>query len=113
MNKEQEQKLIECLKRRRLEAKVSQDRFAEMLGMSKGHISAMERGLYTPSLDTIFSYCNSLHITPNELLDYEPSVIPRLAELIHNMDAYEQDKLCDIIELIQHQKEKQDEREPE
>lgn len=116
MDKEREVKLIENLKRRRKEAHISQAAFANMIGMSKIHISSLERGKYIPSLDTLLSYCDYLNVSPNELLGYT-DIIPRLSSLLENMDAYEQDKLCDIIELIQHQKEKQpekqDEREPE
>ena len=42
--------------------RVSQEEFGYMVGMSKDTVSNIERGIYIPSVHTLVSIANSLHI---------------------------------------------------
>ncbi|WP_271006502.1 helix-turn-helix domain-containing protein [Listeria seeligeri] len=56
------------LKVYRLELGVTQKEFADVLNINHQNYSKMERGIYTPSLEKLLEICNSLRITPNDLL---------------------------------------------
>lgn len=49
-------------------AKMTQTELAEKLGCTSQHISAMERGIKTPRLDTFVSVANILGVQPSLLL---------------------------------------------
>lgn len=49
-------------------AKMTQTELAEKLGCTSQHISAMERGIKTPRLDTFVSIANILGVQPGLLL---------------------------------------------
>lgn len=56
------------LKAYRLELGATQKEFADELNINHQNYSKMERGIYTPSLEKLLEICNSLRITPNDLL---------------------------------------------
>jgi len=56
------------LKRFRLRKKLTQEKLAEMTGLSNVYISGIERGKHNPSLDTIHSLAVALGIEAGELL---------------------------------------------
>lgn len=47
---------------------MNQKRFAEKLEMNYQNYFQMERGLYSPSLNKLMKICQTLQITPNDLL---------------------------------------------
>ena len=53
---------------RRMDAGYSQEKFAEMVGISKTALGKIERGGSTPKADTLISICRELRTSPNELL---------------------------------------------
>ena len=55
----------------REKANISQGQLARRLGISRNHLSDLERGIYGLSVDTLICCCKYLKTTPNELLDYE------------------------------------------
>lgn len=56
------------MKSRRKELKITQSELAEEIGISNNHISSIETGNETPSLDTFIRICNGLKVTPDYLL---------------------------------------------
>lgn len=52
----------------RARANMTQTELAEMLACTPQHISAIERGIKTPKLDTFIAISNVLHVQPNLLL---------------------------------------------
>lgn len=66
--KEQYIPMGQRMKSRRKELKISQGQLAEDVGVSNNHISSIETGKETPSLDTFIRICNGLKVTPDYLL---------------------------------------------
>ena len=52
----------------RVRANMTQKELAEKLGCTSQHISAIERGMKTPTLETFVTLCNVLQVQPNLLL---------------------------------------------
>lgn len=52
----------------RVRAKLTQKELAQKLGCTSQHISAIERGVKTPTLETFVTLCNVLQVQPNLLL---------------------------------------------
>lgn len=52
----------------RVQNKMTQKNLAEKLGCTSQHISAIERGVKTPTLETFVAICNILQVQPNLLL---------------------------------------------
>ena len=55
----------------REKAGISQGQLARRIGISRNHLSDLERGVYGLSVDTLICCCKCLKTTPNELLDYK------------------------------------------
>ena len=47
---------------------LSQEKLAEKLGISKNHLSNIERGKYIPTTELIFKICNTMGNTPDYYL---------------------------------------------
>lgn len=52
----------------RVRTKMTQKELAEKLGCTSQHISTIERGVKTPTLETFVVLCNILQVQPNLLL---------------------------------------------
>ena len=65
---------------KRMDAGYSQEKFAEMVGISKTALGKIERGGSAPKADTLISICRELRTSPNELLpdDLSWSDVPDL-----------------------------------
>lgn len=80
---------------------ISQADIARATGMSKNHISGIERGTSKTSVDLLLGYCKVLNLTPNEILGYgKPTIEPSLQAIIEGLTPIEQAKLKDLIALI-------------
>lgn len=53
---------------RRKEHGFTQEQLSEQLGISKNHLSSIERGLYVPTIQLIFRICDALGETPDYYL---------------------------------------------
>lgn len=81
---------------------VLQEDLCEPCGLSHNHISATERGVSMPSIKTLLGYCDTLHMTPDEILGYDKSNIrPDLRHLLSQMSDAEQQKIIDMIHIMQ------------
>lgn len=72
-NREKNIKIGQYVQEAREKAKVTQGQMAISLGLSKNHISAIERGRSKMSVDILLGYCNRLKTTPDEILHYTKS----------------------------------------
>lgn len=59
---------------KRKEKGYTQEELAELLGISNGHLSCVERGCYLPTTQNLFKLCDILGETPNYYLIGEISV---------------------------------------
>lgn len=81
-----------AVKARRKERGYSQDQFSEISDLSPGYLSAVERGIANPRLDTVKKIANGFGISVAdlfsfELIDTEPQVVKnKLLEFIQRAD---------------------------
>lgn len=74
---------------------------SESCGLSKNHLSAVERSVSKASIDTLLSYCDQLKMTPNEILGFnKDNILPELKSLLTNMTEEQQQKVFQILKLI-------------
>ena len=89
------------LRRAREEKGLLQSDMCETTGLTKNHISAIERGISKPSVELLLGYCERLHITPNDILEFNTGDIPyELKTVIQNLDKQQQIRLVNIIKSI-------------
>lgn len=81
---------------------VTQAEMVESTGLTKNHISAVERGVSKASIPMLLGYCSKLGITPNDILKFDEStIIPELLDLISEMDESQQRKVVELIKVMQ------------
>ena len=61
----------ESLSKHRKSAGISQEKLADMLGVSRQAVSKWETGETQPEMANLLAICKILNITPNELLGYD------------------------------------------
>lgn len=106
---------------------ITQEEIAKYCHVSKNHISALERGIYTCSAPTLIGYAERLSITLDELagpLEYhdipvndtvmgepphdkaqgqtEPNILPELQEVLCCMSRTQQQQILDIIGILKY-----------
>ncbi|MCI6784193.1 MAG: helix-turn-helix domain-containing protein [Lachnospiraceae bacterium] len=80
---------------------VLQSELCEATGLTKNHISAVERGVSKASIRMLLGYCEKIGITPNDILGHsELNLIPELQEMINHMDIEQQKCIMDMIKLM-------------
>jgi DNA-binding XRE family transcriptional regulator len=64
----------------RLERRMVQDEFAELIGISGDHLSSIERGINAPSFEVLELIASKLNMTISELFDFseEPGTRKRV-----------------------------------
>ena len=79
---------------------LSQEKLAEKLGISKNHLSNIERGKYIPTTEFIFKICNTMGNTPDYYLIGTPTAeTDEIVNLIKTLPAAGQDKLLALIKF--------------
>lgn len=69
------------LKKAREAKKISQSEMCEPTGLTKNHISYIERGKGKATVKMLLGYCNKLNLTPNDILGYtENNIISKLTD---------------------------------
>lgn len=96
------------IKRFRINAKLNQSQLAERAGIDTNNLSRIERGLITPSLDTVLKLSDALNITPNDILleSYQaPTLLldAEMAELTSNMSNIKRKKVIEYIDFLNQQ----------
>lgn len=105
-NEELSQVFGQRLRQLRKSRAITIEQLAEHCDISEGHLRNMESGLRVPSVPVLISLCNSLKITPQELLQpfLEIEDIPinkkSLLEKIQQMEEEQLEQLIGILQII-------------
>lgn len=100
-NKEMNIKIGQMLQTAREDKRITQEEVAKIIGISKQHLSAVERGVNKASIEMLLGYCKALDITPNEILGYSEKDIPKeLKDKILSMDTANQQKLSEMAAIL-------------
>lgn len=87
----------------------TQAQLAEMIDISTIHMSHMETGSFSMSLECLIKICDSLDITPDDLLLGEcklnsKSATKQLSSIMENLTADERNLIIDFAELLEKNK---------
>lgn len=73
----------------------------ETTGLTKNHISAIERGVSKPSIELLLGYCKKIGITPNDILGYsENKILPELQFELSKMNNRQQEQILEIVKIL-------------
>lgn len=96
-----EMTLGQRLQKYRKAGHVSQDEMGEFCGLSRNHISAIERDLYKCNVYTLIYYGKKLNVSLDVLTgldDYE--VLPELRRELQNTPPEQQQKMLEILKIL-------------
>ena len=90
-------------------ANMSQDKLAELSGVSFKHIGVLERNERTPSLETLINIANALNISADmllcDVLDTSVGIKQTmLSEKMEGLSRQEQQEIVDVVELLVQQR---------
>ena len=94
------------IKRERIKAGYTQEKFSELIGIGTKSLSAVERGTFGVSLTTLLMICKVLSVSSNSLLFEESpkndvqAITERLERLTPEQFAIANDILCKVIEAF-------------
>ncbi len=99
------QKLISTsIRELRIKKGLTQESFAEKLGISINGVSNIERNRYQPTAKMIDKICKTFNITPAELLvaksDVENDIIKNINTLLSNCTKKQLKQIYDIITVL-------------
>lgn len=99
------QKLINLnIKELRIKAGLTQEEFAEKIGMSIQGLSNIERNRYQPTSETIDKICKCFNITPLELLltksNTNESLIKNINALLSQCSTHKLKQIYNIILIL-------------
>ena len=97
------------IKKHRKSKGFTQAQLAEMIDISTIHMSHMETGSVSMSLECLIKICDSLNITPDDLLlgEYKLNSISaakQLTSIMDNLTADERKLIIDFAELLEKNK---------
>ncbi|MCM1567971.1 MAG: helix-turn-helix transcriptional regulator [Roseburia sp.] len=83
----------------------TQEKFAELVGLSPNYLSALERGVKLPKLQTFIRIANQLQISSDLLLqDTLHNGVQTKSSILYNqikdLNRTEQDKIFHVIEIM-------------
>lgn len=94
--------LAKNIKKLRLKNNLTQEVFAEKIGLTTNGVSNIERNRYQPTAETIDKICRTFNISPAELLLIPPDNNKEIIEnIITLLSACPTKKLKKIYEMIQ------------
>ena len=94
------------IKRERIKAGYTQEKFSELIGIGTKSLSAVERGTVGVSLTTLLRICRVLSVSSNSLLFEESpkndvqAITERLERLTPEQFAIANDILCKVIKAF-------------
>jgi len=90
------------IQRARNEIKITQAKLAEAAGFSVNHISRIETGSGTMSLDSLIAISNALNTTPDYLLMGEYDITPNRGAMVVNekLKSLTPDEIAYILKTI-------------
>lgn len=78
-----------------------QSDMCETTGLTKNHISAIERGISKASVEMLLGYCKKLNMTPNDILEYsECPIDTNLSSLLSDLNKLQQEQIAVIIKSV-------------
>lgn len=87
------------IRQRRKEKHLTQEDLAERIGLSKNHVSNMERGKYLPTTQTFLRLCDVLGETPDYYLMGKISAdTDQISALVRQLPEQSQRILCKLVE---------------
>ena len=89
--------IITNIKKIRLENNLTQEEFAEKIGISIQGLSNIERNRYQPSAETVDKICKTFRITPCELLTTIPKENEDIIKNITNLLSNCSERKLDVI----------------
>lgn len=96
--------LAKNIKSLRLKNNLTQENFAEKIGLSLNGVSNIERNRYQPTAETIDRICKAFNITPAELLlvpnDSNQEIIENIVTLLSACPTKKLKKIYDVILLM-------------
>lgn len=90
---------IRIMQRRKAKG-LTQEELSEQIGISKNHLSGIERGVYLPTVSTIIKICNILGFSPDYYLIGHISIDEdEVTGLIRQLPGNEQNVLKKLLEV--------------
>lgn len=95
-------KIGAVLKQRRHDKGITQQEVADKLGLSKNHVSDIERGVHRLTVQTFCGYCSILGTTPNEILEFtdKDRILPELKNYLSGLSIEEQKKVLTVAKVL-------------
>lgn len=95
----------ERIKKRREELGLTQERFAEKIGLTTGYISAVEQGKSFPRYEKLILIINGLETSADtifyDVLDYScPARASVLSEMISELPVEDQKRILEAVEFM-------------
>lgn len=93
------------IKENREKANLSQEQLAEQLNISRNFLSALERNIKTPSLETFIKICNALNVSSDVLLcgvlntGYKV-IISQLSSKLEGLPKKDQERIFNVIGVL-------------
>lgn len=84
---------------------ITSERLSELCGVNATHIRSIEGGRRSPSMDLLVKICNTLHTSPNYLMqdmliDNEVIALHGLSDHCKNLSNSQLERLNKIIDLV-------------
>lgn len=85
---------------------ITQQEMAEACGLTKNHISALERGCNTCNAQTLIEYAKKLHVSIDELAGIaakdtrHTEILPELYDVLSKMDFQQQRQILNVIRAL-------------
>ncbi len=89
------------LQKFRKDAHISQDEMGEFCGLSRNHISSLERGLYKCNVYTLIGYGKKLDVSLDVLTGLDDfKILPELKHELQNTPHEQQQKMLEILKIL-------------
>lgn len=84
---------------------MKQEELAEMVSLSTSYISAIERGVKTPTLENFIAIANALKVSSDELLREELEVrfdiqMTQLGAMLEQLDSPEKERILHVVDVM-------------
>lgn len=96
--------LARNIKDLRLRNNLTQEMFAEKIGLTTNGVSNIERNRYQPTAETIDKICKAFNVTPSELLlhpiDSNSDIINNIVTLLSDCPMKKLKKIYEMVQLM-------------
>lgn len=97
------QRLSQMIRDKRKELSISQEKLAEMMGVTPSFVGQVERGESSPSVETLFAFVQCLNLDVNNLfygIADSQKDIDEICNLARRMDARKRLLLVEYVRLL-------------